>query len=74
MRISKPEQFNLALNDAIENLAKHDRMAADLVKVRYFAGLSVEQAAETLGLSRTDAYRHWTYARAWLFSQIHGES
>jgi RNA polymerase sigma factor (TIGR02999 family) len=64
----------LGLNDAIENLAKHDLLAADLVKLRYFAGLSVEQAADALGLSRSNAYRHWTYARAWLFSQIHGES
>jgi len=64
----------LGLTDAIENLAKHDLQAADLVKLRYFAGLSVEQAADALGLSRTNAYRHWTYARAWLFSQIHGQS
>ena len=67
-----PPNELLDLNDAIENLAKHDLQAADLVKLRYFAGLSVEQAAEALGLSRTDAYRHWTYARAWLFSQIQG--
>lgn len=69
-----PPDELLGLNDAIENLAEHDLQAADLVKLRYFAGLSVEQAAEALGLSRTNAYRHWTYARAWLFSQIHGES
>lgn len=59
----------LALNEAIDALAAHDQPAAELVKLRYFAGLSVEQAAETLGLSRTVAYRHWTYARAWLFAQ-----
>jgi RNA polymerase sigma factor (TIGR02999 family) len=68
-----PPDELLGLNDAIENLAKHDLLAADLVKLRYFAGLSVEQAADALGLSRTNAYRHWTYARAWLFSQIHGD-
>jgi RNA polymerase sigma factor (TIGR02999 family) len=71
---SLPPDELLGLNDAIENLAKHDLLAADLVKLRYFAGLSVEQAADALGLSRSNAYRHWTYARAWLFSQIHGES
>jgi len=57
----------LALNDAIDALAEHDQPAAQLVKLRYFAGLSLEQAAKTLGLSRTSAYRQWTYAKAWLF-------
>jgi RNA polymerase sigma factor (TIGR02999 family) len=69
----QPDEL-LGLNDAIENLARHDRPAADLVKLRYFAGLSVEQAADALGLSRANAYRHWTYAKAWLFSQVQGES
>ena len=69
-----PPDELLDLNDAIENLAAHDLQAAELVRLRYFAGLSVEQAAHALSLSRSDAYRHWTYARAWLFSQIHGES
>lgn len=68
-----PEEL-LDLNDAIENLAEHDLVAADLVKLRYFAGLSVEQASKALCISRTSAYRHWAYARAWLFSRIHGES
>ena len=69
-----PPDELLDLNDAIENLAKHDMPAANLVKLRYFTGMSVEEAADAVGLSRTNAYRHWTYARAWLFSQIHGES
>ncbi len=60
----------LALNDAIDALAEHDLPAAKLVKLRCFAGLSVEQAAKTLGLSRTNAYRQWTYAKAWLFSRV----
>ncbi len=60
----------LALSDAIEALAGHDREAAELVKLRYFAGLSVEQVAETMGLSRTTAYRQWTYAKAWLYSRV----
>jgi RNA polymerase sigma factor (TIGR02999 family) len=64
-----PPDELLLLNEAIDALAAHDQPAAELVKLRYFAGLSVEQAAETLGLSRTAAYRHWTYARAWLFAQ-----
>ncbi len=69
-----PPDELLGLNDAIENLAKHDRPAAELVKLKYFAGLSVEQAADVLGLSRANAYRHWTYAKAWLLSQIQSEA
>jgi RNA polymerase sigma factor (TIGR02999 family) len=63
-----PDEF-LLLNDAIEALAAHDHAAAELVKLRYFAGLSVEEAADSMKISRTNAYRHWTYARAWLISQ-----
>ena len=59
-----PADELLCLDDAIENLAKHDLLSAHLVKLRCFAGLSVEQAAEALGLSRSNAYRHWTYAQA----------
>jgi RNA polymerase sigma factor (TIGR02999 family) len=68
-----PPDEMLALNDAIDALAAHDAAAADLVKVRYFAGLSVEEAAQSLGLSCTTAYRHWTYARAWLFAYVQGK-
>ena len=64
----------VALSDAIEALAVHAREAAELVKLRYFAGLSVEQAAESLRLSRTTAYREWTYAKSWLYSRLCDES
>ena len=60
----------LTLSDAIDKLAEHDRPAAELAKLRCFVGFSVEEAAETLELSRTNAYRLWTYARAWLYSRI----
>jgi len=63
-----PDEF-LLLNDAIESLAAHDHAAAKLVKLRYFAGLSLDEAADLLEISRTSAYRHWTYARAWLIAQ-----
>jgi RNA polymerase sigma factor (TIGR02999 family) len=56
----------LALDDALSQLAEEDPPAAEVVKLRLYAGLSVEEAAEALGLSRAQAYRHWTYARAWL--------
>src|SRR5262245_34242596 len=54
----------LAIHEALDKLAAEDAEAAQLVQLRYFAGLSVEQAAETLGLPRSTAYVHWAYARA----------
>jgi RNA polymerase sigma factor (TIGR02999 family) len=54
----------LALDDALTNLAQEDPTAAELAKLRLFAGLSVDEAAETLGMSRRTGFRHWTYARA----------
>jgi len=62
----------LALDEALERLTAHDPTAAQLVKLHCFAGLTVEQAAEALELSRTSAYRLWTFARAWLHSQLTG--
>jgi RNA polymerase sigma factor (TIGR02999 family) len=69
-----PPDELLLLNDAIESLAAHDPKAAELVKLRYFVGLSIEEAADSIKLSRTSAYRHWTYARAWLISQVQHSS
>jgi RNA polymerase sigma factor (TIGR02999 family) len=69
-----PPQELVDLNDAIDALASHDPAAADLVKLRFFAGLSIEEASEALGVSRTTGYGHWTYARAWLFSRLHGQN
>jgi len=60
----------LLLNDAIEALAAHDARKAELVKQRYFAGLTLEEAAEVLGISVRTAKRDWTYARAWLFNEV----
>jgi RNA polymerase sigma factor (TIGR02999 family) len=62
----------LALEDALTKLAAEDAPAADVAKLRLWAGLSVEEAAAALGLSRAHAYRHWTYARAWLRSAVRG--
>ncbi len=65
----------LALNDALAKLSDEDSVKAELVKLRYFAGLTLEQASEILGISRTTAARYWTYSRAWLFQEIkRGES
>jgi RNA polymerase sigma factor (TIGR02999 family) len=60
----------LALDEALSRLAAEDPEAARIVQVRYFAGLSVEEAAQALGISRAHAYRQWTFARAWLLQAL----
>jgi len=65
-----PPDELLALDAALERFAVEDPAKADLVKLHYFVGLSLEDAAEALGLSRATAYRHWTYARAWLHHEV----
>ena len=60
----------LLLNDAIDALALHDARKAELVKQKYFAGLTLEEAAEVLGISVRTAKRDWAYARAWLFNEV----
>jgi RNA polymerase sigma factor (sigma-70 family) len=60
----------LALDELLTRLTSEDPDAAEVVKLRYFAGLSVEEAAESLGMSRATAYRHWTFARAWLLQEM----
>jgi RNA polymerase sigma factor (TIGR02999 family) len=60
----------LAVHDAVERLAAVDFEKAEVVKLRYFVGLSVEETAEALGISERTARRHWTFARAWLFDSI----
>lgn len=62
----------LALDEALERLAKHDSQAAELVKLRYFAGLTIPQAAELLGVSPRKADFIWSFARAWLRREIEG--
>jgi RNA polymerase sigma factor (TIGR02999 family) len=62
----------LALDEALTKLAAEDALAAAVVKLRLYAGLSVEQAGAALGISRANAYRQWTYASAWLRTAIQG--
>lgn len=62
----------LAVNDALEKLAKEDSQKAELVKLRYFGGLSFEEAAEVLKVSVPTAKRWWGYSRAWLFEEMRG--
>ena len=70
---SVPDDELLAVDEALDNLAKEDPSAAQVVKLRYFAGLSIEEAAQGLGISRAQAYRHWTYAKAWLRCELQAD-
>ncbi len=60
----------LAVNDALEKLAARDSKKAELVKLRYFVGLTTEEAAEVLGISIPTADRWWNFSRAWLFEEM----
>lgn len=60
----------LDLDEALTKLAAEDSQKADLVKLRFFAGLTMDEAAATLGISTATADRHWRYARAWLYQQM----
>lgn len=60
----------IALDEALEKLTQEDKTSAELIKLRFFAGLTMEQAAELLGIPRRTADRNWAYARAWLYKEI----
>jgi RNA polymerase sigma factor (TIGR02999 family) len=68
----QPDDELLALNEALEQLAAEDPVKARLVELRYFAGLTNDQAAEVLGISPSTADRHWAFARAWLQTAVRG--
>jgi DNA-directed RNA polymerase specialized sigma24 family protein len=61
------------LNEALDLLSREDAKKAELVKLRYFTGLSVQEAADVLGISRATADRYWSYAKVWLYCAISGE-
>ena len=67
-----PSDDLLALDEALARLEAKDPVKAQLVKLRYFAGLSEEDAARALGVSRATVQRHWRYAKAWLFDELRG--
>ena len=62
----------LALNDALEKLENQDKRKAELVKLRFFAGLTIDQAAQVLGISTSTADNDWAYARCWLRLEMEG--
>jgi RNA polymerase sigma factor (TIGR02999 family) len=65
-----PSEDVLAVDEALAKLAAEDPNKAELVKLRYYAGLSVEDAGRVLGISRATADRYWAYARVWLYSEL----
>jgi RNA polymerase sigma factor (TIGR02999 family) len=69
----EPVEDLLALDEALSKLAQKDRLKAELVKLRYFAGMTIEEAAHVLHISTATAKRYWTYTRAWLYQEITGE-
>ena len=71
MAAPAPDNQLLALDEALGKLAVEHPRKANLVKLRYFAGMSIEEAAKSLEISEATAKRWWAYARAWLFSEIH---
>ena len=68
--VAQNEDQLLAVNEALEKFAAQDRPKAELVKLRYFVGMTIEEAAEALDISAPTAKRHWAYARAWLAEEI----
>jgi RNA polymerase sigma factor (TIGR02999 family) len=68
--LAQPPEELLAVNDALDGLAGKDSQAAELVKLRYFVGMTMEQAASAMGMSPRSAERLWAYARAWLKREI----
>ena len=67
------EQELLEMDEALERLEALDKQKAELVKLRYFVGLTLEESAQILGISTPTAKRWWAYARAWLYRQIQGD-
>jgi RNA polymerase sigma factor (TIGR02999 family) len=70
----QPTEDLLALDEALDRLAVLDPVKADLVKLRYFAGMTIEEAAEALVISPATAKRYWAYARTWLFQAMTEEA
>jgi RNA polymerase sigma factor (TIGR02999 family) len=68
--LNTPDEELIELDDAIQGLAAADPEGANLVKLRFFAGLTLKEAAECLGIPRRTADRHWAFARAWLYDQL----
>jgi RNA polymerase sigma factor (TIGR02999 family) len=74
LAVQAPDEDLLAVHEALDHLQQTDAQAAELVKLHYFLGLTIEESAELLGVSPRTAYRTWTFARAWLYQHLAGET
>ena len=70
--VENPVEDVVAISEVLDRLAQVDERSAEFVKLRYFVGLSVDEAAEVLGISARTAHREWAYARAWLYRELNG--
>jgi RNA polymerase sigma factor (TIGR02999 family) len=70
LSVAEPPDDLLILNDALEKLAQEDPACAELVRLRFFAGLTLDEAAQTLGIVRRTADRYWAFARSWLYAAL----
>jgi len=68
--VTSDDDTLLLVNEALEKMASQAPEKAELVKLRYFAGLSIEDAAQTMGIAPATAKRHWAFARVWLFAEL----
>jgi RNA polymerase sigma factor (TIGR02999 family) len=68
--VENPPDDVLALDEALQKLAQEDPLCAELVKLRFFAGLTLHEAGDTLGLARRTADRYWAFARSWLYDEL----
>jgi len=73
LAVNEPSADVLLLDAALQKLAAEDAVCADLVKLRFFAGLTLEDAARALGISRRSADRYWAFARSWLYDELRRE-
>jgi RNA polymerase sigma factor (TIGR02999 family) len=71
LTLAEPPDDLLALDQALDKLAREEPRKAELVKLRFFAGLTIPQAAKVLGISTSTAQRYWSYARVWLYAELH---
>ncbi len=70
MATEDPDEVILAVHEAVEKLNAEDEIKAEIVKMRYFIGLSHEEIAEALGMGESTVRRHWTFARCWLYAEL----
>lgn len=74
LQVGQDDEVLLAVNEALDKLAELDRIKAELVKLRYFVGMTIPEASRVLGISEPTAKRYWSYSRAWLYQEIQNPS